>query len=114
ALVDDVPLADARALDDPLVGGLDHLLQLVVREDPLGRVRSDSDDAGPAHSRPPSRPSAKTVSASRAVLMCWFTSLRTQSAATRIASLIAFTGYAPCWMMAAPFIPSSGAPPISV
>src|SRR3970282_203734 len=29
------PLADPGALDDPLVGGLDHLLELLVGQDPL-------------------------------------------------------------------------------
>ena len=36
------------------------------------------------------------------------------SAATRTAFLMAFTGEAPWQMMAAPSMPSSGAPPISV
>ena len=61
----------------------------------FGAIGADADDLSPVHSRPPSRPSARTASASSAVLMWWFTSLRTQSAATRTAFLIAFTGEAP-------------------
>jgi hypothetical protein len=78
-LIRDVPLADPRALDDPFVGGLDRLLQIVVGEDPLRSVRADADNPGSRHSRPPSRPSASTASASSAVLMCSFTSFFTHS-----------------------------------
>src|SRR5206468_3351507 len=113
-LVDDVPLADAGALDDPLVRGLHHPLELLVGEDALRGIGTDTDDLCPGHSRPPSRPSASAVSASRAVLMCSFTPLLTHSAATRTAFLIAFTGEAPWQIMEAPLIPRSGAPPISV
>ena len=30
ALIDDVPLADSGAFDDPLIGGFDHLLEIGV------------------------------------------------------------------------------------
>src|SRR5205814_3703140 len=100
-LVDDVPFVDSGALDDPLVGRVDHLLEILVGEDPLRRVGADADDLGSRHSRPPSRPSASIASASSAVLMCSFTSFLTHSAATRTPFLMAFTGDAPWQMMEA-------------
>ena len=40
----DAALADARALDDPLVRRVDHLRELVVRDHPLGRVGPEAGD----------------------------------------------------------------------
>ena len=40
----DAALANPRALHDPLVRGVDHLRQLVVRHHALGRVRADARD----------------------------------------------------------------------
>ena len=40
ALVDDVPRMDARALEDPLVGGVDHLAQFLVVENARRHDRS--------------------------------------------------------------------------
>src|SRR5207237_7094318 len=39
-----VPLADAGALQDPLVAGLDHLLEIGIREHPRGNERSKAGD----------------------------------------------------------------------
>ena len=47
----DVPFDDARAIPDPLVGRLDHLLQIGVREDALRQVMPESGDAGVDHVR---------------------------------------------------------------
>ena len=113
ALFGDVPLADAGALHDPLVRRVDQLFEVGVGQDVLRRVRADTDDLGPLHSRPPSRPS-RAASASSAALMCSFRSAVAHSRATRTAFLMAFTGEAPWQTMAAPLIPSNGAPPISV
>src|SRR5262249_30916879 len=113
ALVDDPPLADAAALNDPLVAGLDHPLEIGVAQHALRSVRAHPDDPGPGHSRSPSFP-PRATSASSAALMCSFTPAFAQSRATRTAFLMAFTGEVPWQMMAAPSRPSSGAPPISV
>src|SRR5262249_32026417 len=113
AVVGDVALADAAALDDPLVVRVDHLLEVGVGQDPLGRVRADPGDPRSRHSRPPSRP-PRATSASSAALMCSFSPAFAHSWATRTAFLMAFTGDAPRQMMAAPSMPSSVAPPISV
>ena len=37
--IDDVALADARALEDPLVGGVHHLLEILVRQKPWAARR---------------------------------------------------------------------------
>src|SRR5262245_20734590 len=113
ALVDDVALADARPLHDPLVVGVHHLLEVGVGQDALRGVRPHADDLRPPHSRPPSRP-PRATSASSAALMCSFTPAFAHSLATRTAFLIAFTGAAPWQMIAGPSPPRSGAPPISV
>ena len=44
----DPALADARARDDPFVGGVDELTQIVVRHDPLGHVAAEAGDRDPA------------------------------------------------------------------
>ena len=93
-LVGDAALADAGPLDDPRVVGLDHLLEIGVGQDPLGRVRADPGDSRSRHSRPPSRP-PRSTSASRAALMCSFSPAFAHSWATRTAFLMAFTGEAP-------------------
>ena len=51
----DVALADAGALDDPLVGGVDHLGQLGIGEDVLGQIAADAehDRTGDAHDAAP-------------------------------------------------------------
>src|SRR2546426_545898 len=112
ALVGDPALPDSAALEDPLVAGLHHLLEVGVGQDPLGRVRPDADDPRPRHSRSPCP--ARATSASIAALMCSLRPAVVHSWATRTAFLIAFTGEAPWQMMAAPSMPSSGAPPTSV
>ena len=42
----DAALADAGAVDDPLVRGLDHALEVGVGQDLGGQVLADADDAG--------------------------------------------------------------------
>ena len=39
ARIDDVPLADAGPLQDPLVGGVDHLLEVGVGQHPRRHIR---------------------------------------------------------------------------
>src|SRR3989442_8554664 len=90
----DAGLADAAALHDPLIVGVDHLLQIGVRQDPLGRVGADPRDPRSRHSRPPSRP-PRASSAPSAALMCSFSPALAHSCATRTAFLMAFTGEAP-------------------
>ena len=46
----DVSFADAGSLDDPLVAGVEHLLEIVVGEHPLGQIGAPTDDLGPADS----------------------------------------------------------------
>src|SRR5207244_12543413 len=72
ALVDDPPLADAAALNDPLVAGLDHPLEIGVAQHALRSVRAHPDDPGTGHSRYPSFP-PRATSASSAPLICSFT-----------------------------------------
>ena len=93
-LVDDAALANAAPLHDPLVVRVDHLLEIGVRQDPLGEERADPGDSRSNHSRPPSRP-PRSTSASSAALMCSFSSALAHSCATRTAFLMAFTGDAP-------------------
>ena len=53
ARIHDVPLADPRPLQDPLIGRVDHLLQIAVGEQPrrhIGRQRRNRRRA-PAHAR---------------------------------------------------------------
>ena len=45
-VVGDVALADARALDDPLVARVDDLRQVGVGHDALGQMRADAADDG--------------------------------------------------------------------
>ena len=45
--IDDVPLADAGALKDPLVGRVDHLLEIGVRQHARRHVRAESRDLHP-------------------------------------------------------------------
>lgn len=49
ALRRDVTLPDAGALDDPRIGSVDRLGQLLVRNDPLGQIASPADDPRPQH-----------------------------------------------------------------
>ncbi len=49
ALGGDVALADAGALDDPLVRRVDHAGQVVVGQDAFGEIGPASDDGGPEH-----------------------------------------------------------------
>ena len=46
ALGDHVPLADASAAEDPLVRGVDDLLQVLVGDDPLGQITAGAQNAG--------------------------------------------------------------------
>src|SRR5207245_2401952 len=103
-LVRDVPLADAAALHDPRVVGLDDLLEVGVREDPFRRIRADPDDLGPRHSRPPSRP-PRASSASSAARMCSLSPFFAHSPATRTAFLMALAGDRP-WQMIASTSPT--------
>ncbi len=45
AFGDVAALADARALDDPLVRGVDDLLEVGIRDDPLGHIGTRAGDA---------------------------------------------------------------------
>src|SRR5439155_20256664 len=92
ALVGDAALTDSAALEDPLVAGLHHLLEVGVGQDPRGRVRPDADDPRPRHSRSP-RP-ARATSASIAASMCSLSPAAARCWATRAAFLLAFTGEA--------------------
>src|SRR5262249_53040263 len=112
-LVDDVPFPNAAALHDPPVVGRDHLLEVGVGENALGRIRADGNDPGPRHSRPPSRP-PRATSASSAARMCSLSPFFAHSPATRTAFLMALAGERPWQMIASPSMPSNGAPPNSV
>jgi hypothetical protein len=54
ALSDVVPLLDPRAWADPLIAGVHHLRQLVVRDRPSRDVASGADDRDARHSISPS------------------------------------------------------------
>ena len=51
ALVGNVALANARALQDPLVGGLDHVFQVLIGEDARRDVGSERSDFGANRTR---------------------------------------------------------------
>src|SRR3989442_8639821 len=90
----DAGLADAAALHDPLIVGVDHLLQIGVRQDPLGRVGADPRDPRSRHSRPPSRPPRASSSPSPALISS-FTPAPAHSCAPLTAFLMAFSVDAP-------------------
>src|SRR5205085_5107539 len=102
----DVALRDAGAAEDPFVGGLDHLLEIAVRQHLLGHRETQSRDRhalDAAHSE-------LFRTASR---MCWLISYFTNSPLTRTAFLIARAFEEPWQMMQVPLMPRSGAPPCS-
>src|SRR5439155_18681158 len=101
----DAPLADAGALADPLVGGVEDLAELVVGHDARRRVAPRARQLGerPLHATAP-------PCANSAPMSC-VTWLSTALSATRIAFLIARAGEEPWQMIDTPCTPSSGAPP---
>src|SRR5262249_13520473 len=117
---DDVPLPDAGPRQDPFVGSLDDLLEVRVGQDFPRHGGARAGDARPNHSlRDRIILYALTSLASRAcssAICAWIFSARCcleNSAAKRIAFLIALAEERPWQMMTHPFTPRSGAPPYS-
>jgi hypothetical protein len=59
ALGRDVPLANAGALRDPLVGGIHHPRQLGIAEDPARQIAAAAEHHGPQQRHEPAPPTAR-------------------------------------------------------
>ena len=101
------PLANARALADPLVRGLEELRELVVRHHAGRRVAAAPPQLGDGslHATAPPSANSAPMSCDRWLSTIWV--------ATRTAFMTARAGEAPWQMIATPFTPKSGAPPYS-
>src|SRR5690348_8880885 len=110
AVARDIAAADARAFDDPRIGRVDGLRELVVSDSPLGQRR-----AGAEHDRMQAHCAASLAKAwarklSRSSPIFRVMSLRTIDAATRIA-LATPLGLAPPWLFTtSPLSPRKTAP----
>ncbi len=51
SFVDQVTLADSGALQDPLIGGVDHLFQVLIGKDARRNVGAESSNFGATSSR---------------------------------------------------------------
>src|SRR5262249_19553849 len=106
----DVPLANAGALDDPLIGGVEHPLEIGVGEDSGRRGRSHARGHGTRHWR---HAAGVASCAASSASMCAVSPPRTASAALPIAHITERALVEPWQMMVTPRTPSSGAPPYS-
>ena len=109
-VVGDPPFPNARALDDPLIGGIDHVLELGIGED-SGRDPHPHRYQSDCRRRHAYAPALASPDSSR--LRCSTMSHSTDLAATRTALRIARAGESPWQMIVTPLAPSSGAPPCS-
>ncbi len=106
----DPALADPRPFQDPLVAGLDHLLQVGIGQNAAGEIA--------ARGRDPDRTVVHDTSffhtAARASWIFALTALFSNLSATSRALPIALGGELPWQMMQVCFTPRSGAPPYSL
>ena len=129
-----VPLPDARPLDDPLVRGIDQPFQVMVGQHAFGHVAAQacelhrqvlstlhmpfsSEQAGQAeetpargHVRRPRAAASLRTASSRWLLTLWSTNAR----ASRMALQMPWASEVPCVMMVTPLTPRRGAPPYSL
>ena len=110
-LGDDVALLDPGARHDPLVRRVDELLQVRVGQELLRDGRSGPDHHRPIHAF--ASRSSRAWSSAICAWIFWARLRRENSAAKRMAFLIAFAEERPWQMMTQPFTPRSGAPPYS-
>ena len=109
--IDDTPLADPCALDDPFVGRVHHLLEVGVGQYLLRHGRTDSGDPNPE--------SVGRVHAMASSMMpsrweiAWLTPDSTNCLARNTALVIVRATLEPWLMRQTPLTPSSGAPPYS-
>ena len=108
--IGDPALLDSGPGGDPLVGGVHDLLQILVREHPVGRAGAYADDV---HVARRSDHAASGASRCRSSRMKSATRASAQRAAARMAFLMARALLRPCAMMQVPSTPRSGAPPTS-
>src|SRR5690606_22184288 len=116
------PLTDARALHDPLIGGVHELLEVGVSFPPRGQGGADARDLKStgeqaAHAGSPSAAAADcasmcATSCSRAT-MCSLTFSERYCSALRMPARMVRGWLEPWAMKNPPLTPSSGAPPCS-